>query len=63
MNTTIAISQNIRDQLKEFGSKGETYDIILRKLLKNAKEQQIRELLMDETNTITLSEARSRLNK
>jgi len=63
MNTTIAISTSIRDQIKEFGIKGETYDDILLRLLNSAKERQLQELLMDETGCITIKEARARLNK
>lgn len=63
MTTTIAISQNIRDRIKEFGMKGETYDDILARLLTNAEERQLQELLMDTKGTITLSEARARINK
>ena len=61
MNTTIAISNNIRDELKEFGMKGETYNIVIERLLKSAKERQLQELLMDESECITISEARKRL--
>jgi len=35
--TTIQISRATRDELKELGKKGETYDEIIRKLLKLAK--------------------------
>ncbi len=37
--TTIELSKETRDQLKELGKKGETYDEIIRKLLKLAKER------------------------
>ena len=47
MNTTIAISSSTRDQIREFGSKGETYDEILSRLLRSAKDRQLQELLMD----------------
>jgi hypothetical protein len=61
MNTTIAVSTVIRDQIKEFGSKGETYDDILFRLLKSARDRQIHDLLLDETNTLSIREARARL--
>jgi len=32
--TTIEVSKETRDQLKDIGKKGETYDQIIRKLLK-----------------------------
>jgi predicted CopG family antitoxin len=63
MNTTIAISLEIRDQLKEFGNKGETYDDILAKLLSSAKERQIQDLLMDTSDCITVKEALERAQK
>lgn len=63
MNTTIAISNNIRDKIKEFGQKGETYDEILARLLESAKNRQLQELLMDETNCIPIEEALARAKK
>ncbi|MBS3106767.1 hypothetical protein J4419_03840 [Candidatus Woesearchaeota archaeon] len=60
MNTTIAVSEDIRDQIKEFGHKGETYDAILGRLLTSAKERQLQELLMDETDTSPIEEVIAR---
>ena len=60
MNTTIAVSTHIRDALKEFGFKGESYDALLRRLLESAKERQLQELLMDETNASTVRDALKR---
>jgi len=36
--TTIQISQQIRDKLKELGKKGETYDEVIAHLLKELKK-------------------------
>ena len=36
--TTIQLSTETRDQLKELGKKGETYDEIIKKLLELVKE-------------------------
>jgi len=36
--TTIQISKATRDELKKHGIKGETYDIIIRRLLKSGKK-------------------------
>jgi hypothetical protein len=63
MSTTIAISTNIRDQIKEFGNKGETYDAIITRLLNSAKERQLHDLLMDTTNCIPIKEALERAKK
>jgi hypothetical protein len=63
MNTTIAISSNVRDRIKEFGMKGETYDEILTRLLTSAETRQLQDLLMDETGCITIEEAKARAQK
>lgn len=63
MATTIAVSTDIRNQLKEFGSKGETYEDILVRLIHNAKERQLQELLMDTSNCVPIEEALSRAKK
>jgi predicted CopG family antitoxin len=36
--TTIQISKEARDRLKELGKMGETYDDVIKKLIKQAKE-------------------------
>lgn len=63
MNTTIAISTQVRDEIKEFGNKGETYDDILHKLLQSAKERQLQELLTDTSDSITAKEALNKAKK
>jgi predicted CopG family antitoxin len=63
MSTTIAVSSATRDELKEFGAKGETYDEILARLLKSAKERQLQELLMDTKGCLTIQEARAKLRR
>ena len=56
-NTTISISKEVRDKIQEFGNKGETYSDILLKLYNAAIKTQLRDLLMDETDTISAKEA------
>lgn len=63
MSTTIALSPETRNQLKEFGDKGETYDQIVGRLLKSARDRQIAELLMDERGTITIDAAIAKAKK
>ena len=48
MNTTISVSNEIKEQIIEFGNKGETYNDILGRVLDSAKERQLQDLLMDE---------------
>lgn len=61
--TTITMSVKTRNQIKEFGNNGETYEDIIARLLKSAKERQLHDLLMDDTDCITISEARKRAKK
>ena len=56
-NTTIAISNEIKDKIKEFGNKGETYSEIIARLLESARKRQLQDLLMNEENTVSIDEA------
>lgn len=63
MNTTIAISEEVRDKIKEFGIKGESYSEILLRLYDSAKERQLHDLLMSPKNSIPIDEAIKRAKK
>ena len=63
VNTTIAITKEAQQQMKEFGTKGESYSEILMKLLKSAKERQLHDLLMDDSNCVSIEEALERAKK
>jgi len=63
MNTTISISHEIRDKIKEFGSKGDTYTNILDKLYESAKQRQLQDLLMDTKDCIPIDVALKRARK
>jgi predicted CopG family antitoxin len=63
MNTTIAISPQLRDELKEFGKKGEKYEEIILRLLKSAKERQLHDFLMNTEGSIPIDEAITRAKK
>ena len=62
-NTTIAIPKSLKQEIGEFGLKGERYSDILQRLLKSAKERQLQELLMDETGTISIKDALDKAKK
>jgi predicted CopG family antitoxin len=62
-NTTIAISPKVKEEIQQFGTKGESYSEILLKLIKSAKERQINDLLMNEENTIPITEALANAKK
>ena len=61
--TTIAVSEELKREIKEFGNKGETYTEILAKLIKSAKERQLHDLLMSSENTVSIEEALSNAKK
>ena len=62
-NTTISIRRDIKEKIMEFATKKESYSDVIERLLKSAQERQLHDLLMSSENTITLEEARKRLNK
>ncbi|MBU2503705.1 MAG: hypothetical protein KJ879_01480 [Nanoarchaeota archaeon] len=62
-NTTISISKDLKERISTFGSKGESYSDIIERIYNAAVKTQIRELLMNEKNTISIREARRRANK
>jgi len=61
--TTIAISRNIKEQMQEFGYKGESYSNLIKRLIESAKQRQLHDLLMNEKNTISIEEALSNAKK
>ena len=63
MNTTISISLALRDKIKEFGHKGETYSEILERLYAAAKEQQLHALLFDAKVSSSIDDAIARAKK
>lgn len=62
-DTTIAIKCDIKEKIKEFGNKGDTYSDIILRLLESAKERQLQDLLMNEDDTISIEEALANAKK
>lgn len=54
---TIAIRKELKEKVKEFGTKKETYSDIIERLLKSAMERQFYDILMSEEGTISIDEA------
>ena len=61
--TTIQLSNETKRKLSSFGVKGESYDKILRKIYNMAVKTQLRELLMNSEDTLSLEEARKEVEK
>ena len=62
MNSTIQISKETKSIISTFGTKEDTYEDIIKRMYKLAIKEQLRELLMTSKNTISLDEARKRIN-
>ena len=56
-NTTIAVTSEIKEKIRELGSKGETYSAVIARLIESAKKRQLQDLLMNEEDTISINEA------
>ncbi len=61
--TTIAIGKDVKEQMDEFGYKGETYSDIIARLIKSVKQRQLHDLLMSEEGTIPIEEALTNAKK
>mgnify|MGYP001567121552 CR=1 FL=1 len=61
--TTIQLRNETKDKLASFGSKGESYDLILERIYSLAVKEQLRRFLMSSEGTISIEEARKELNK
>ena len=57
MTSTIAVPAELKEELREWGSKGESYADILSRLLKKLKERQLEEFLMDDTDCVPIEQA------
>jgi len=63
MNTTIQISKQTKELIGSFGKKEDTYEDIIKKMYSLAVKEQLRQFLMDSSNTNTLNEAKQKHNK
>tara|TARA_Y100000310_G_scaffold304461_1_gene343665 strand:- start:1051 stop:1269 length:219 start_codon:yes stop_codon:yes gene_type:complete len=57
-NTTILISKEAREKIKEFGKKGETYTDIINKMYKELRLKESTDMLMSTEGYWTLDQAR-----
>lgn len=56
--STIQLSSETKELLNSFGGKADTYEDIIKRLYKLAVKEQLREFLMSEDNTLTISQAK-----
>jgi len=61
--TTIQLSKETKDKISSFGIKGESYDVILKRIYALAVKEQLKEFLMSDEGCISIEEARKELDK
>ena len=61
--TTIQLSQETKEKIASFGSKSDTYEVILNRIYSLAVKEQLREFLMSSENCISIEEARRELDE
>ncbi len=59
MATTIQLDEEVRDKIKSFGAKGETYNDIINRLYETAVQHQLRQLLFGSKDVLTIADARA----
>ncbi len=55
--TTIQLSKETKNKISSFGSKGESYEEIIKRIYNIAVEEQLREILMSDKGFIPIEEA------
>jgi len=63
MATTIQISNETKKLISSFGSKEDTYDVIVKRLYDLAVKEQLREFLLSSKDSISIEEARKEVEK
>ena len=58
--TTIQLSRETKDKISSFGVKGESYDVILRRIYSLAVKEQLRAFLISDEGYIPVKEALER---
>lgn len=61
--TTIQVSNELKDKLKSFGTKDDTYETIINRIYEMAVKEQLRTFLYGDSNTVTVDEARRMIDE
>ena len=62
MTATIQITEETKKMIKSFGTKEDTYEDIIKRLYTLAVKWQLREFSKPSKNTISIEEAKRRIN-
>ncbi len=57
MNTTISISQEMKEKLRTLGRAGDSYDDVIRKMYEITKRHVMLGYLYDETDSVSIEKA------
>ena len=63
MTTTIQISEETKQLIGTFGTKGDTYEVILQRMYRMAVKEQLQEFLLSAENSFPIDEAIARAKK
>lgn len=63
MASTIQLSHETKSMISSFGMKGETFEIIIRRIYDLAVKEQLRQFLMPSDRFISLDEFEKEVNK
>ncbi|MBN2881293.1 hypothetical protein JXM83_04550 [Candidatus Woesearchaeota archaeon] len=63
MQTTIQLRKEVKDKLRSFGTKDDTYEDIILRLYNIAVKEQFREFITSSKDCISIDEARKRHSK
>ena len=63
MATTIQLTQETKHLISSFGTKEDTYEVIIKKMYALAVKEQLREFLLSSEGTIPIDEAIKRAKK
>jgi predicted CopG family antitoxin len=61
MATTISVSQELKDKLKNLSRAGDSYEDVIAKMYEITRKHMLKAYLYDESDSLTLDEARRKL--
>ena len=61
MTTTISISEGLKEKIRILGRAGDSYENVIERMYNVSKKQMLLYFLYDESDALTLAEARKRL--
>ena len=63
MATTISISHDMKENLRNLGRAGDSYEDVIKRMYELTKKHLLMQYLYDESDSYTIDEARAKLNE